>query len=154
MDRRLAAGELQHAGAAFEVDEAVHHSAAGVEVEVGPARPGLGEAHRTLEIALRSDLDEGDACVLLMFRAEAAVVGTALIRLGSEDARQAGGLAKFMAVVVSDVRADEVVHAPVLRTLLAEVDPLAADDDLGIDKAAAGRAKAPGGPEKDVVAQV
>ena len=84
VQRRLAAGELQDVGHAFELDVAVDHARVGVEVDVLAARPRLGEAHRTFQVAIGGDFDQGDAGVLFVFGAQAAVVGAALVRLDAE----------------------------------------------------------------------
>src|SRR5437868_3523241 len=92
--------------------------------------------------------------MLFVLGAEAAVVGAALVGAGAERPRQAGRLAVLVAVVVGDVRADEVLDDAVLGAALAEVAAAGADDDLGIDEAAALRAEAAGGAQKGVIAQL
>ena len=87
VDRRLAAGELQHLGAALDLDQPVDRAAALLEAQMLAARPAGGVAHRAVEVARRGDLDQADAGVLLVLGAQAAVVGAALLRLDAELAR-------------------------------------------------------------------
>src|SRR5262249_48709442 len=68
--------------------------------------------------------------------------------------RQAGGLAVFVAIVIGDVGADEVVEDAVLGTALAEVDALTLDDDLGVHEPAAGGAQAARAAQVGVIAEV
>src|SRR5207237_441123 len=63
-------------------------------------------------------------------------------------------LAEFVAVVIGDVGADEVVEGAVFGAALAEVDALALDDDLGVDEAPALWAQAARAAEIGVVAEV
>src|SRR5207247_5418906 len=90
----------------------------------------------------------------LVFGAQAAVEGAALVGAGAEGARQPGRLAVVVTVVVGDVGADEIVEGAVLGAAFAEVDAPVLDDDLGVHDAAALRAEAAGGAEVGVVAEL
>src|SRR5206468_990275 len=114
----------------------------------------LGEAHWAPQVAAGSDLDQGDAGVLLMIGTQPAIVRAALLDLRAVGVRLPGGLAEFVPVVIGDVRADKVLDQAVLRTLLAEVDPTISCDDLRIDDAPAMRAEAAGRAEEGVIAKV
>jgi len=114
----------------------------GGEVDVSAAGPRLGEAQGAAQIAGGGDLAQGDAGVLLVLGAQAAVVGAAPVRLGAVGARQAGRLAVLVAVEVGDVGADEVFDGAVFGAALAEVDAAVANDDLRIQQPTAVRAAA------------
>ena len=111
VQRRLAAGELQDVRDALQLHVAVDHAAVGGEVDVLAAGAGLGEAHRALQVAAGRDLDQGDAGVLFVLGAEAAVERAAAV--GARCRRRGGGRAgQLVAVVVGDVRTDEVFDDP------------------------------------------
>src|SRR6266511_4600152 len=75
---RLAAGEHRHVGlAALRADQAVGHGPNVLERGV-PHVGVTGEAGWTLQVAGLRDLEHGDAGVLLVLRAEPAVVGAAV----------------------------------------------------------------------------
>jgi len=92
--------------------------------------------------------------VLFVLRAQAAIERAAPVRPGAEDARQARRLVKFMAVIVGNVRANEVLAGAMIRAMLAEVNAIVADDDLGVHQPAADGAKTPGCSEEGVVAEM
>ena len=78
VDGRLAAGDLHEVGHAFARDQRVEH-----EIDLGerPVQRALGarigEADRAGEVARLVDVDQREAGVLLVVRAEAAIVGAA-----------------------------------------------------------------------------
>src|SRR5512139_326426 len=79
--RGLAAREVDRLERAFLLDEPVEdlpHLLAGHVVVV----PVLDDADRALEVAMVGDLDDRQARVLLVIRAEAAIVGAAAFDLG------------------------------------------------------------------------
>ena len=154
VQRRLAAGELQHIGHAFELDVAIDHAAIGGEVDVLAAGARLGEAHGTFEVAAGGDLDQGDAGVLLVFGTQAAVIGAALVGASAEGPGQAGRLAELVAIVPGDVGADEVLDEAVLGAVLAEIDTALAGDDLGIDEPPAVGTQTSRRAEEGVVSQI
>ncbi len=92
--------------------------------------------------------------MLLVFGAQAAVVGAALGGVGAKRPRHACRLAVLVAVVVGHVRTDEILDETVLRAALAEIDAAVAHDDLGINQAPAFRTQAVRGSEEDVIAQL
>src|SRR5262249_57323617 len=102
-----------------------------VEAEVLTAGAAAGVTHRALEVAGGGNLHQPDAGVLLVLRAQAAVVRAALERVGGERLRQLARDAVLHAVVLAGVAADEVLAHAVRRALLAEVDAAVARDDLG-----------------------
>ena len=97
-----------------------------------------------------------DECGLqwYVFGAQAAIVRTALIRQRPENARQARRLVEFVPVVISDVRADEILAHAVRRAGLAKVDPAVLFDDLRRHECETERAQALGHAEKSVIAKL
>ena len=55
----------------------------------------FGEAQRTLHVAGAVDLDDAEAGVLLVVRAEAAIVRAAVLDFGGEGERNGAGLVEF-----------------------------------------------------------
>nr|WP_233163229.1 hypothetical protein [Glycomyces salinus] len=94
VDGRLAAGEHDHLGLAFGGHEDVEHLRAllaGYRVAVGLVA-GVGEADRAVEVAPGVDLDDAQACVLLVLGAQPAVRRAAVFDLGLELERDGAGL--------------------------------------------------------------
>ena len=56
------------------------------------ANAGVGETDRAIQVAGSVDLDQSQAHVLLVLRAQAAVQGTAVVNLGTEFQRMVPGL--------------------------------------------------------------
>ena len=81
VDRRLAAGKLQHLRPALGRHEAVDRPAAIVERQ-DARRPGplRGIAHRAFQVARRRDLEHAQARVLLVLGAQAAIERAAAAR--------------------------------------------------------------------------
>src|SRR3546814_11307988 len=80
MQGRLAARDLQQVRLAFSGDQGVHHRVDGGEIAaVLRRRRRTRETGRTGEIAVRVDLKDSQARVLLVIGAQAAIVGTAKI---------------------------------------------------------------------------
>src|SRR3546814_975121 len=80
MQRRLAARDLQQVRLAFRGDQGVHHRLDGGEIAaVLRRRRGTRETGRAGEIAVRVDLKDSQARVLLVIGAQAAIVGTTKI---------------------------------------------------------------------------
>src|ERR1700722_17605426 len=136
------------------MDVAIDHTAVGVEVEMLAARPRFGETHGALEITARCYLNQGDAGVLFVFGADAAIVGAALVWKRAVDARLASRLAELMAVIIGDVGADEVLERAVFGASFAEVDAARADNDLGLDQSPAVRAEAASRTQVSVIAHI
>ncbi len=153
VDRRLAAGELKHLGAALDRDQPVDRADAFVVAQMNAARPARRVAHRAAQVARGRDLDQADAGVLLVLGAQAAVEGAALVRLDAELRRHLAGQAVLHLVVLRHVGADEILADAVRRAALAEVDPAPLGDDLGRHERQALRAEALGHAQKRVVAQ-
>ena len=97
------------------------------------------------------DLDQRQATMLLVIRAEPAVVWAAVLDRRVELQRHLPGLERLAAeLVILGVGADQHFLKPMLRTPLVQVDVAILDDDLGLDLAQAGRAEAVGQLEEDV----
>src|SRR5579875_2973354 len=103
MQRRLTAGKLQYVRDAFQLNVAIYHARVGGEVQVSSTRPRFREAHRTMEIATRCDLDQRDTGVLFVFGTQPTVIGTAALGFSAVSAWKAFWLAQLMPVVVGDI---------------------------------------------------
>src|SRR5262249_28149746 len=151
MYRRLATGNLQNVGDAFELHVPVDGALESCKFHVLAARPRFGKTHGAFQIAARSDLHKRDAGVLLVLGTQTTVERAAPVACRAESLRQARGLVEVMAVEVGRVRADEVLHRAVVWAVFAEVDAVITDDDLGIHESAAVRAQAASGAAKRVI---
>ena len=155
VQRGLAPRELQHLGTGFDGNHAVNRPARLLEGPVASSGATAGEAHGALQVAARGDFGEGDAGVLFVLGAEAAVVRTALVGLGSELGGNLPGDEEFGPVVPADIGADEILANSVGRAMLAKVDPaVGADHDLGGNEREALGAEALSGSQERVVAQL
>src|SRR3546814_2352839 len=86
MQGRLAARDLQQVRLAFSGDQGVHHRVDGGEIAaVLRRRRRTRETGRTGEIAVRVDIKDSQARVLLVIGAQAAIEGTAKIGARSEE---------------------------------------------------------------------
>ena len=155
MDGRLAAAEHDHLGLALAGDEDVEHAVDLLEaqrVAVGLVA-GVGEADRAVEVAVGVDLDDPEAGVLLVLRAEAAVERAAVDDLGLELERDGARPVEAHRVEVHPgVAVDERLELAVLAAALAQVHPVVADVHLRVDHRLAHRADAPGELDEDLVA--
>jgi hypothetical protein len=110
------------------------------------------EADRAVEVALRVHLDEGEAGVLLVLGAEAAVEWAAVMHLGLELERDG---ARLVVAQLSEVELrvgiDQRFERAVLRTALAHDDLVVTDVQLRVDHALAKGADRTGQLEKDLV---
>ncbi|HEY3051408.1 MAG TPA: hypothetical protein VGJ40_06740 [Gaiellaceae bacterium] len=114
---------------------------------------GVGEADRTIEVAVRVHLDQAQAGVLLVLGAEAAVERAAVLDLGLELERQRPRLVEAQLTHVQlGVRVDERLEAAVLRAALAQQHAIVADVELGVDDHLAHRADRLRVLEEDLVA--
>src|SRR5262249_34127510 len=100
VDRGLAAGELDDLGVALGAHEVVEDAFHFLERQIVP-RAGVGEAERAIHVAGAVDLDDADTGVLLVFGAEAAVVGAAVLDRRRELERDRPGLVVFGGAGVS-----------------------------------------------------
>ena len=151
VDGGLAAAELDDLGVAFDFDETVEH---GLDLFQGKVvtDAGVSEANGAIEVAGGVDLDEGEADVLLVLRAEAAVEGAAVFDLGAEVQGDGAGLVESDAADVHlGVGADDALEPAVLWAAFSHVDLVVADDYLGIDDGFAFGADGPGEFVEDIV---
>ena len=151
--RGLAAGELDYVGMAFVADDGVEHLfdlREGAELLALGAAGGVADG--AAQVAVVADLDEGEAGVLLVVGAEAAVVGASPFDGSVVDLRHLGRLDEDFAAaaVVVDVVGDQDALGAVLGAALEQVDVAVLEDDLGVDLAVAGGADGEG----DVVEEV
>ena len=97
MDRRLAARQLQQVRLAFAFNERVHHCGDGFERQMRRLRRrGAGETHGTFEIAGLVNLDDRQAGMLLVIRAQPAIERAAVIGAGLQGVRPVAGLQKIL----------------------------------------------------------
>src|SRR5690606_28467852 len=89
-----------------------------------------GIAHRAREIARRGDLDQANTGVLLMLTAESAIVGAPFLSLRPENFGDSPRDIELHAIVLRDIRANEILPNAVRGALLAKVDPPLACNDL------------------------
>ena len=147
MDGGLPAGEHHHLRLALRGDEHVEHPVAlleGDRVAVGLVA-GVGEADRAVQVAVGVDLDDPEAGVLLVLRAQPAVRRAAVLDLGLEGQRDRAGLVEpRRGQVRLRVAVDQRLELAVLPAALAQVDLVLADVDLGVDHHLAHRADALG----------
>lgn len=144
VQRGLAARELHHVGLALVGHYQVYHRldfGEGAVAAVGGA--AFGVAGGAGEVAAVGDLNHGEAGVLLVVGAEAAVVGAAVVGGHVEAARRFAGLHVVAnALVVRDVGGDAHPLPPVLGAALEHVHGPVFKDDFGLDAPQAVRAEA------------
>src|SRR5687768_8856883 len=144
MDGWLAAGELDHLRVALGLQQTVE-DALDLLQRQAEAGPSVGEAERALHVASRVDLDDAEASVLLVLRAEPAVVGAAAFDLRAERERDGAGLVELgRGQVGLGVAVDERLEAPMLRAALAQVDLAAAQQYVAVHHPPTGWADAAG----------
>ena len=133
VDGRFAATELDDLRAALSLNETVQHEFHLVHGQtVSHAR--IGETDGTVEVAGRVDLNQGQAHVLFVLGAEAAVQGAAVLDLGAEFQRYVARLVEFDRVHVHlGVGADDAGETAVGWAPFAHQDLVFFDDDLRID---------------------
>ncbi len=146
VQRRLAAGDLHDVRLALVGDDGIEHALDRRHVaEARAMRAGVGVADRAAQVAVVGDLDQGQAAVLHVLRAQAAVVGAAPLALGVEALRQLRRLDEALAAeaVILDVVGDQHALAAVLRAPLLQVDPavlaVLLEQDGCLDATQAGR---------------
>jgi hypothetical protein len=151
----LAAGELDDVGLELVGNDAVEHGLNLREGAVGGAMGATGGvADGAGEVAVVGDFEEGEAGVLLMVGAEAAVVGAAVADRGVVAGGHFGRLEEDFATtaVVGDVVGDEDALKAVGGAALEEVDVVVLKDDFGVDALVAGGAEGDGSVVEEVVA--
>jgi hypothetical protein len=89
-----------------------------------------------------------------MFGAKAAVKGAAFVGSDAIGLGEASGLAEFMAIIIGDVGADEILDQAMLGTAFTKVNAALACDNLGVHQSPAMRAEATRGAEVDVIAEL
>jgi hypothetical protein len=143
VDGGFAAGEHHHLGLTFGGDEHVQHRLAlsqGDRIPVGLVA-GVGEAHRAVQVAAGVHLDDPQAGVLLVLRAQAAVGWAAVADLGLEGQRYRARLVEPGRLQVHlGVAVDEGLEPAMFLAALAQVHLAAAEVDLGVHDDLAHRA--------------
>ena len=152
MDGGLAARDLHQVGLAFARHQRVEHALdlgqAAVRVPLGR---GVGEAHRAGEVAGLVDLDDGQAGMLLVVGAEAAIPRAAALGAGVRLQRPVARLQVFEgAPPVDRVVRHQGLHHAVLGTALGIIDAALLLDDLGRHQAEAGLAQGGGLAEEEI----
>ena len=111
VDRRLAAGELHHLRIAFCADVVVENVLHFFQRQA-ESRTRLGKAKRAGHVAGAVDFDDAQAGVLLMVRAEPAIVRAAVLHFRGELHRNRAGLVELRGTRVELQRR----RRPALRT--------------------------------------
>ena len=152
MDGGLAARDLHQVGFALAPHQGVEH-----ELDLGqaamavPLGRGIGKAHRAGEVAGLVDLDDGEARMLLVVGAEAAIPRTAAFGFGE---RRQGPIARLEvfqgAPPVDRVVRHQGLHHAVLGAALGIVDAAVLLDDLGRHQAETGLAERGGLAEEEI----
>ena len=151
VDRRLAAGELHDLRIALGGDKAIENVFDFFERQI-EARTGLGKAERTCHVAGAVDFDDAETGVLLVIGTQAAIVRAAVLDLSGEFKRDGAGLVELRGVGVQlRVAIDQCFERSMIGAALAHVDLVVADQDVGVDDAAALGADAAGQFVEDVV---
>ena len=147
VDGGLPAGEHHHLRFPLRGDEGVQHHRALLRsdgVAVG-LMPGVGEADRAVQVAAGVDLDNAEAGVLLVLRAQAAVRRTAVLDLGLERQRERPRpVEPRRGHVGLRVPVHQRLERAVLAAALAQVDLPPANVHLRVDHHLAHRADALG----------
>ena len=149
----LAAGELDYVGMAFVANDCVEHLFNLLQVaELLALGAAGGVADGTAQVAVVADLDEGEAGVLLVVGAEAAIVGASPLHRSVVNERHLGRLDEDFAgaAIVVNVVGDQDALVAVLRTAFEEIDIAVLEDGLGVHTLVAGGADRDG----DVVEKV
>src|SRR5581483_11446069 len=117
-----------------------------------PLRPARRVAHGASEIAEVGHLDQGQAGMLLMIRAEPAIVRAAPPHRSIETVGHLGSFEKHLAAapVVIDVVGDEHALVAMDGTAFQEVDPVVLEDNFSFELSVAGGADG----ESDVVEEI
>ena len=98
------------------------------------AGTGFGEAKRTIHVAGAVDLDDAETGVLLMVRAEAAIVRAAVFDLRSVSERDRARLVELAEGGVRfRVAVDQSFEGSTVGAALAHVHFVIAEQDLGVD---------------------
>jgi hypothetical protein len=113
---------------------------------------GVDEADRAVQVAVGVDLDDPQAGVLLVLRAQPAVRRAAVADLGLEGQRDRAGLVEARRVQVRlRVAVYQRLELPVVAAPLAQEHLLVADVHLGVDGDLAHRADALGELDEHLV---
>ena len=133
VDCRFAAAELDDFRVALNFDKAVEHGLHLLQGQV-VSDAGVGEAHGAVEVAGGVHLDEAEANVLFVLRAEAAIQRATIFYLSAEIQGNGAGLVEADAADVHfGVRTDDALKPAVGGATLAHVDLVVANNDLGVD---------------------
>ncbi len=143
MQGGLAAGDLHYVGLALVRHHGVEHALHRGEVaEARPVRAAFGVADRAAQVAVVGDLDQGEAGVLHVLGAQAAVVGAAEVLRRVEALRQLRRLDVDLAAlpVIRRVVGQQHALAAVLGAPFLQVDAFVLDQDLRLHPPQAGGA--------------
>ena len=152
MQSWLAAGDLQQVGLPLALHQQVQHTLDLLET-AGPRERGrrARKAGGTGEVAVLVHLEDREAAVLLVVRAKAAIVGTALVDAGMELERDVAGLQEIAAALpIARLRRDQRFLDTMLGATLEVKDGLALLDDLRGHQHEAGLAERGGLAQEDI----
>jgi hypothetical protein len=115
------------------------------------SRAAAGKTNRTFEIAMRSNLQQTDASVLLVLGTQPAIIRTAFFDIGSVPGRDFAGQAVLGSVKPGDIAADKIFTRSVSRAVFAEIDTIISNNDLGLNQCQAFGTKALSHAQKIVI---
>ncbi len=153
VQRRLAAGKLQHLGPTFDFHQPVDGPLDLFERKMTPPRSARRVAHGAVQIAARRDFDQADARVLLVLGAQAAIERTASVWARAELLGHASGQTELELVVLRDVGANKILANAVRRALFAKIDPPLPIENLGRHERITLRTQTLGHSEEGIVAK-
>ncbi len=147
MDGWLAARDLHDVRLAFGRDDGIQHAFDVLEAAVGLAFRSRGGVTRgTAQVARIRHLDQGEARVLFVVGAHAAIVRAPPFHRGLVDETLLGWFDEDLAAaaIVFDVVRQQDLLAAVLRATLEHVHGFILENDLALDLAVTGGAEARG----------
>jgi hypothetical protein len=144
MEGGLTTAELHHLRVPFGWDESFEHGVDLFQTQVVP-RSGVGKASGTRQVAAGIDLDEGQAGVLLVLRAQSTIFGAPLLYLGGELQGNGPWLVVLQGVDLPlGISRDHGLEPAVIGTSLPHEDPVFLQMNLGIDDLLALGTETPG----------
>ena len=154
MNRWFTPRKLQHLRIPFHLDITIDRSLAFLKRQMLPARSARRVTHRAREIATRSDFQQTDASMLLVFRAQAAVERTSLVWLHAKVTWNLPRHVELCLIVPLDVGANEIVPRSMGLAAFAKVNTITPRNNLRRHDRQAFRTKTLRDPENGVVAKL
>jgi hypothetical protein len=144
----FATGDLHHIGFALIGDDGIKHAfERGQVAKLRPVRAAVGIADGAAQVAVVGDLQDRQARVLHVIRAQAAVIGAAVFHRRVETQRHLRRLDVHLAALapVVGIGRDQHLAVAVFAAPLVHPHLVVLDDELGFDAAQALGAQRGGG---------